>query len=126
MSFNYKWVDNNFHVIFENATSYNEIVEAGNIVYGDKRFESMVYTIFNFINIENLELTRQELKIIAALDRSASGWNKNLKIACVINKDYLKEMFKYYKHLMIGGDWEIESFDNPENADKWCKQIITF
>ena len=125
MSFNYKWAGNNFHVIFENATSYNEIVEAGNIIFGDKRFELIAYVIFDFLNVEKLELTNHEIKMISVLDRSASRWNQNLKLAIVLNKEYIRELVAYYKHLMLGVNWEIESFDNTDDANKWCKQFET-
>ena len=68
-----------------------------------------------------LDLSRDEVLIISALDKSASYWNKKLQLACVADDYDTKERVISYIKLMKKSDWQINLFDNLEQAMAWCQ-----
>ena len=120
MSYNITWQDSNVILSFESNVIYQDIYEADNIIYGDPRFDNMKYQIADFSKLEKFELTEEEVQIIAALDKSSSRWNNEIKLAVVTSDSYLIERIKPYIESMQDTNWSIKIFKNIFEAKKWC------
>ena len=120
MSYNITWQDSNVIISFEGNVNYQDVNEADNIVYGDSRFDDMKYQIADFSKIEKFELTEEEVRIIAMLDKSSSRWNNKIKLAVVTLDLYLLERIKPYIETMQDTEWSIKIFENIFEAKKWC------
>ena len=122
MPFELKWEHNNSLITFKGYVDGNELLQASNILIGDSRFDKMNYTIFDLLNINEFNVDQEDIKIISTIDKGSSRWNRNLKVACIANENYSKNVVLEYKKLMLDIDWEIGLFSNLDDAIKWCRE----
>lgn len=120
MNYEIEWEDGNFIATFNGFVVFSDIIEVDNIMYGDKRFDKMKFQLLDFSNIDSVEITRAQIKIISSLDRSSSIWNNNMKVAIVTNNENLLEITEFYRKSLKDIDWLVETFSNIEDARKWC------
>lgn len=120
MNYEIEWKDGNFIATFNGFVVFSDIIDVDNIMYGDKRFDKMKFQLLDFSDIESVEITRAQIKIISSLDRSSSIWNNNMKVAIVTNNKNLLELTEVYRKSLKGIDWLVETFSNIEDARKWC------
>lgn len=120
MIYKFEWIDNNAHVTFDDAVNFNDINQADEKIFSDLRFDLMKYAIFDFSNIQKFNVTKEEAQIIGILDKSASIWNRNIRIALVSTNIELIAMSEVYKTNLIGSKWTVRIFSDFENALKWC------
>lgn len=122
MNYEINWNDVNPCIRFEDAINFEAINKINELLIGHKNFDNMAYQIWDFIEVQDLDLSEGDLKIIAALDKSSSIWNKKMKIALVAkNKAVVDVCFKY-KESMKDTEWIIDIFDQPLVAQDWCEK----
>lgn len=122
MNFDLKWIDNNVIVAFKGKVDFNDINDANTIIIGDSRFDDLEFEIFDFCNVEKFNLTEKDILMIAALDKSSSIWNKEIKGALVFADKTVYKLAKKYIELMKDTDWTIKIFYNIDDAIKWCSE----
>ncbi len=122
MEYELKWHDNNIVVKFEGNVTYENIVNVDNYIFGDSRFDSMKFAIFDFSKVNNVIITKEELSIISVLDSGASRWNKKLNLIFITNENnnFVHETVITYTNLMKENSWEIKHFLKLEDALEWC------
>ena len=120
MSYSHKWIGNDIIFSFTGEVSYDDINEANNEIYGDSRFDSMNYAIFDFSLIVGFALSENEVEIISAMDRAIARWNRKLKLALIGKDKEVKNTIISYIHLMDTNLWDIKLFDHIEEAIEWC------
>ena len=57
MSFKIEWIGSNAIISFTENFTYNDSYEANNLIYGDSRFDNMIYQIADFSKIEKVEFS---------------------------------------------------------------------
>lgn len=124
MSFQLKWEKNDVIIIFENDIGFEDITQANQIIYGSPKFDNMRYQIVDFQNVGNVSISMDELDVIGTLERSATIWNNEVKIACVTTNNHIKELFNVYAKTMQSTNWECKIFDNFSEAEEWCKKSV--
>ena len=75
MSYQTSWQGSDVQITFEGRVVFDDILEADNLLYGDPRFDTMKYTLFDLIKVEKFDVSKREAEEIAALD-SASRYFK--------------------------------------------------
>ncbi len=121
MSYTFVWENNDAIVAFEGQISLDDIIDANNIIIGDSRFDKMKYQLFDYSNIESLDVDNDFSKIIAALDSRASIWNNSVKVAIVTTDDDFRDMIIEYDKHMNSTAWKTKTFENKDEALKWCR-----
>lgn len=122
MDTKFEWIDNNLIATISGDINYDSLLTASETVYGDSRLDNMDYFIINFFNIYSFSLLEREINIIAALDKSASRWNPNLKLACVTTDTIINKTFLKYLDSIKEVSWRFEIFSNLDEAKKWCEE----
>ena len=122
MKYGIKWIANNAILSFEGDITFDDLDQANNEIYGDPRLDLMKYTIFDFRGAESIDINYDEMKVISTLDKGISKWNRNLKIAIIVddNNSNNKEKVLNYIQLMEDNDWKIGYFIELEKAVEWC------
>lgn len=115
------WEGNDVILTFHGVAGYKEIYDAGNLIYGDKRFDNQHYQIFDFTDIEKFDVDQGASRIFAKLDHSASRWNDNIKLGIVTTDEAQLTFTKDYVQEMQGSGWEIRLFSDLSDAKAWCK-----
>lgn len=116
MSFEITWIDNNPIVIFRGIVDFNVINNANMRIVGDPRFDDMKYQIFEYCNVEKILITEEEAQTLGVLDKSATIWNREVKVALVFkDKTILKPANKYAEEMKDSG-WEVQTFHDIEKV----------
>ncbi len=124
MSFNLNWIEDDVVIIFEDDVDFEDITQANEIIYGSQKFDNMEYQILDFQNVTKVNISKDELEVIGTLEKSATVWNDEVRIACVTKEDYIREIFREYAKTMKDTHWECELFDSFSDAEKWCKKFV--
>jgi hypothetical protein len=120
MSYQISWQGSDVQITFEGLVVFDDIYEADNMLYGDPRFDTMKYTLFDLFKVEKFDVSKREAEEIAALDRASTVWNNKIKVAIVARDPYIVELITVYKNNMAGTKWIIKGFDNLSDAIGWC------
>jgi len=124
MSYQTSWQGSDVQITFEGTVLFDDIIEADNLLYGDPRFDSMKYQLFDFFKVGKVDVSKRDVEVIAALDRASSAWNNHIKVAIVAIDPYIVELITVYKNNMAGTKWIIEGFENLRDAIGWCSGDI--
>ncbi len=111
-------------ITFEGTVVFDDIYEADNMLYGDPRFDTMKYSLFDLFKVEKFDVSKREAEEIAALDRASTVWNNKIKVAIVARDPYIVELITVYKNNMAGTKWIIKGFENIRDAVEWCSGDI--
>jgi len=122
MSYILEWIGNDVFIEFSEVLNLDQLNQVNNKLYGDSRFDNMTFQIVDFTKVNTFNLTSNEVKIVSTLDRSASRWNKSIKVACITTNDYIKKMFLEYNKGMQDSNWLFMIFENIKDAKKWCSK----
>ncbi|MEI7501043.1 MAG: hypothetical protein WCK84_11430 [Bacteroidota bacterium] len=108
---------------FHSGTVTDEEVKAGNdMMYGDKRFETIAYQISDYTEATNIQITPRDAKVIGALDKTASRWNrKKMRMAVVTKDEKFIPIVKTYFKEFEGTASECRIFESLDMAYNWVK-----
>lgn len=120
MSFEFTWEDNNAICFFQGSIYLNDLVESSNYLIGSHRFDSIRYLIFDLSEVERYCLDKNDIRIISNIDKGASRWNTQIKMAIIVNNLQGEKIVKEYIKLMSETNWEIEIFESLSEAKEWC------
>ncbi len=125
MEYKIDWIGENSYLIFNGNVNFDIVNKADGDLIGDSRFDCMKFSIFDFTNVEEFILSKQELLIISTLDKGASRWNGNLKLALLANKNNFNVniILRKYKNLMKNNNWDIALFHDINTALNWCTDV---
>jgi len=96
--------------------------QANGLIYGDARFDNMIYQIADFTNVLSINLTLDKVKVISALEKSATRWNKSVKVAHVTTDPEIKNMVHAYEKEIQKTNWLCRLFENLDDATIWCNE----
>jgi hypothetical protein len=120
MSYQTSWQGSDVQITFEGTVVFEDIYEADNLLYGDPRFDTMKYTLFDLFKVEKFDVSKREVEEIASLDSASGVWNNHIKVAIVAIDPYIVELITVYKNNMAGTKWIIRGFENLRDAIGWC------
>lgn len=116
-----EWDDSNPIVTFFGDVTFKDIMEANDRIIGDRRFDSMVYQVFDFTHSDHVEFPDGYAKIIARLDSSSSTWNRNVRVATVSPDSKVRDRIEEYNAMMKTSPWKTKTFKAFDEALAWCK-----
>lgn len=121
MSHKLTWESEGVYWKYTGIVSGEEIIEATTGIYGDTRFDELRYKLVDFIDIESLDVTEQEVALLAFQHKSAATYKANIKNALVIRPE-LSELANKFVEFSNDSSWPIKVFDNMAEANKWLER----
>jgi len=101
------------------------VVEDCNVKFcGNKSFKYMKYQISDFLDVTGFDGKVEDVRRLVTLDRSSMFWNENLKIACVVKNEDVKQLVEAYIKGISGTGWVCRMFEIVEDAKSWCLESI--
>ncbi|MCG6187860.1 hypothetical protein [Maribellus maritimus] len=116
------WNNSNIIVRFNGIVSADEIMSVNDLIYGDSRFDSMDYQIFDYSKVEKMAMNEIDTEVIGTLDKTASMWNRKLKVAVVSTNGFIDNLTQTYKKTISDTAWEVRSFSSIKDALQWCEE----
>lgn len=119
MDFIIDWRESNVIITFLDILSFDEMYEAKKAIYGDSRYDNMKYQIIDLSNVHKIQLTKQDILVLSAVEKSSAIWNNNLKLAIItLDKNFI-EMINAYFEIMRSTNWNFKVFDIIDEAHEW-------
>ena len=65
MAYELSWEVNGVYWKYSGKVTGSEIVEASTLIYDDERFDILKYKLVDFLDVESIEIEKEELRLIA-------------------------------------------------------------
>ena len=124
MPYNITWEPQGVFIKWFDKCTYKENIEANGMLYGDKRFDSILYQISDILDADTSTFTNQDVTIIAKLEMKATVWNKNMLVAHITKNKELIEQIRLYEAEMKDSNWRFGIFDSLEEARTWIEKEL--
>ena len=98
----------------------NDIEQLTIDVFGDSRFDDIRYVILDFLNIDDFDMSDDELESIAAQDLAAAITNPYVKIAVITTHPRVMELSTMFGKIFGEHPWKVSVHENIEEARRWC------
>ncbi|MDX9695112.1 MAG: hypothetical protein RBT49_04905 [Bacteroidales bacterium] len=121
MKTSHKWIENNVMIEVQGNLDLKVLLEANAFILSSPKFDCMNYQIFNFLDVENIEISHNEMKVFSMLQKGTMRWNNSIKIALIaVNQQLISDFDLYLAEMRIAG-LECELFGDLNEALNWCK-----
>jgi len=113
------WEKTGVYWRFYGHVTGEQVMATSMAVYGDTRFDNMRYQIVDCLEVDQWDLTKEQLVEIAAMDRGAAVSNPRVKVAVIATDSKILDVNKVYGEESKDTAWETEMFENLDDARKW-------
>lgn len=121
MTFNIKWDKRIVHVKFRGIVTAQDLIDSNNYLISNANFEKTHNQIFDFLDITDFQITKEDIQIIGTMDKAQAEWNKSMKVAIITKDDSVRKITREYEKILRGSGWVTQIFENPETAENWMK-----
>lgn len=124
MPYTLKWIGSNVFVTMLGEITFDEIIKCNELIYGDYRFDSMIYQLVDFTKITDFNMSEKfepsEFQQLIVLEKSATRWNNDVKVAIVSTNDFINSLMEEYANSLKDTGWKCGIFECVQSAKKWC------
>ena len=117
MAYEITWEDNGVYWKYSGAVTGEEIVKASTSIYGDPRFISLKYKFVDFLDAESVDITKDQLALIAYQHLAAERSNPYIKNAILVKAG--QQLAKDFAAFFKKSSWEVRIFTDPDEANTW-------
>lgn len=121
MPYEIVWETSGVHLIFAGLVTGEQTKEAGNRIYSHADFDSLRYQIFDFTGVEDVKLTVDEMKEMAAIDSVAASTNPRIQLAIVSTSETVMIANAVYAAEYPDLPWETKEFRTLVEARAWVE-----
>ena len=117
MAYDLIWEKSGVYWKYNGKIVGDEIVEASTSIYGDPRFVTLKYKFVDFLDVDSVEIDKNQLALIAYQHLAAERANPYLKNAILIRTG--QELAHQFAEFFKKSSWEVKVFTDPAEANKW-------
>lgn len=116
------WEDNGVYWKYHGDISGKEIIEVSKLIYNDPRYGHIKYKLVDFLDIESISLSKDEVAEIISLHRAAAINNSNIENAVVTssNGELANKFAMFFSNLCS----EFYVFQDREKGNKWLNREV--
>ncbi|MDH5425516.1 MAG: hypothetical protein OEY29_11005 [Gammaproteobacteria bacterium] len=119
MSYQLIWNEKGATAEFKGTINLLELKEILSQFYGSPKFDEIRYLIINLLEVDKLEITDSNFRLVGAMDAAAAISNPHIKIAVITENKKVLELFESYEKGASSSSWEVKYFPNLNNANNW-------
>ena len=120
MAYTMEWENKGVYWKYSGIVTGKEIVEGSTAIYGDSRFDSLAYKLVDFLDVQNVEMDKTEVALIAYQHQAAERSNPYIKNAIVIKSD--NTLANKFAEFFTGSSWQVQVFYDIESANEWLSR----
>lgn len=90
------WETRGAYKRFHDHVTDRELIDSVLEIEGDPRFDSMRYTINDFLGVTSFSVLEQTVRIVSAIDGAAALTNPDIRIAIVATDAQIKALAELY------------------------------
>ena len=118
MPYTTQWTPHGVIWKYTGVLTGEELLQSNISIYGDERFDSLLYQIVDLSEVESLTVTPTIMRKIAHLDMAAAHTNPRIRVAS-IGGDALTNI---YCENANETHWPTQDCDNMEDALAWVNE----
>jgi len=121
MSETIKWEEKGVSLHFFGELNLSDVTRCNDEMYEDPRLDNAKYQLWDFSDVESVNMDADQAKKPAVIDKGASVSIPNLKVALVAMDAQLVELCNQYieTSTKMHSSWEFYLCDKVEDAKKW-------
>jgi hypothetical protein len=119
MKENITWVNRGVLVTLSEQLDGDELFQVNEKVYSDSRFDNLLYQLWDFTKVTELNINIEDIIKIAAHDKAAALSNSSLKVATVATEEVMQTLLSLYQAEMFTSPWESQMFNSVDEAQQW-------
>jgi len=104
------------------AVSVDEILEV--LDFPEETLRKARYGIVDFTQVENLNLSGEDIRQIVAKDRYNARTNPDMVLAMIAPEDLTFGLSRMYSMLSESGGWAADVFRTREDAEAWLYENV--
>ena len=116
MPFSIHWHDRAVVFEYSGKVTSQDLLRSNQQVYGDERFDRLRWQLVFFDEVETVEFTNSDVKLIAYMDRGAAISNSNITVAFVGESQLLDDVNNIYASHAKSPAWPVTHFESREKA----------
>lgn len=118
MAYELVWEENGVYWKYSGKVVGREIVDTSTSIYGDERFIALKYKFVDFLDVETVDIDKDQLALIAYQHLAGERANPYLKTAILI-KSNTKNIAYEFAAFFKNSSWEVKVFTDLGAANKW-------
>ena len=122
MSFKTEWRRGLVYCKFSGEVSGEDLIGCIMSIYGHPSFDEIKAQVFDMSEVSKVTFTLDDMREMAAYDRTAATMNPRIKFALVATDQTALEMSLLYEHEMSKAPWEGRAFRTLGKALEWVSQ----
>lgn len=124
MPYEVHFEDKGAYAKFTGKCSYQEILQATIQIWENPKFEYMHYEIFDYLDVPELTVSKEDAMEMAVRDSVASRSTRREKIVVLATDKSLLEIAERYKETLKGTDIGFFIADSLQTARAWLDSDI--
>ncbi len=122
MALEIKWYQEGVYVRFYDKVKTIEIIQTTLKLYGDYRFDTAHYRIYDFLDVTDISIDYPDINVIYFLDKTATTWKSKLKVGVISANSSIITFTEKWKDLLKDTGWICEYFINKIDATRWASK----
>lgn len=119
MSYENIWEKHGVYRKYNNCVTGKEILQAVQDVESDNRFDLICYVINDYLDVTEVDVSFEKIKIIAAIDDAAALTNPNIKVAQVTTNSAIEDLAQFYSERPGNNRYHSKLFTSLDEAREW-------
>lgn len=115
------WEPTGAHLFFFGNVTGAEIRAAGDEAYGNERFDASRHLIFDFVEAEQVTMTVDDVRLLAAIDQAAAQTNPRIRQAIVSDSETIDTALSLYGSSAPDLPLESRGFRSLAEARSWLE-----
>lgn len=121
MSYKIRWETNGALIKLSGTVKIDDFLESNNQFYGDPRFDTMQYQLVDGLDFDVIDISEEDIKVVSTLDKTASRWNREIKVAFILKDKIAIELANEYSKGLEGSGWQTAIFESEKEARNWIQ-----
>lgn len=121
MAYDLIWENSGVYWKYTGKVKGQELIEASTSIYGDERFVHLKYKFADFYDVDTIEISKDELALIAYQHLAAERANPYLKNAILVKAD--DKLAHEFASYFTRSSWEVKVFTDPDEANRWVQRM---
>lgn len=118
MAFEIFWEDRGAHKRFHGHVTDRELLDSVVAIQGDPRFDTMRYTINDFLAVTSFSVAEQTVRIVSAIGGAGALTNAGVRVAIVAADAQIQALADIYAALPLTA-YPTRTFDDLSAARAW-------
>ena len=119
-----EWEPQGVYWKYSGDVSGREIIKSSTAIYGDSRFDTLKYKLVDFLEVDTIDINKDEITLIAHQHRMAERSNPYIKNAIVLRSN--NKLAKEFAAFFIDSTWQVKLFNDLDEANTWLCRSTAF